>query len=67
MKKDEVKVAEKGKNYHVKFRENRFFELYVGRERYEFAPFGENILPEQVVEHDDFKQMRDLFCVVEGK
>ena len=57
----------KQKEFAVRFRQNRSFELHVGRAVIQFGPNGEQWLPESVVQHPDFEQVRTLFSVREVK
>jgi hypothetical protein len=55
-----------GKTYKVIFRQNRPFELYIGRNMYRFEPYGEKVLGEEEVKHPDFISHRNYFTVIEG-
>ena len=49
------------------FRQNRSFELHIGRDVYFFGPNGTAEVPERVVKHRDFAEspVRKLFTVRE--
>lgn len=49
------------KDFELVFKENRSFELHVGRSVFAFAPMGSNVVPEWVVNHPDFIQQSDKF------
>lgn len=56
----------KAKRYSVRFKGNRKYELYVGRKVWVFGPHETKELPEDVVNHEDFKQVAYLFTVREA-
>lgn len=67
-KKSEKKETKKAKGYDVTFRQNRRFELYVGREMFTFDPNERSMtLPEDIVEHPDFIKVEEMFTVKEAK
>jgi hypothetical protein len=60
--------APKKKKFSVGFRQNRRFELYVGREVFVFEPGRQSlILPAEVVSHPDFLQVSQMFVVKEAE
>lgn len=57
--------SRKEREFSVSFRQNRSYELYVGRTVVEFGPNGRQVLPESIIEHPDFKQVSGMFSVQE--
>ena len=55
------------KQYHIRFQQNRSFDLHVGGKVYAFAPNGSLIVPKSVIEHPDFRQVAGYFGVTEVK
>lgn len=53
------------KKYEIIFKENRSYELYVGRMRIVFAPMGVQKVDSWVINHPDFIQQKDKFLVRE--
>jgi len=51
------------KRYFLIFRENRTFELKVGRTIYLFGPHQSVEIPETVLNHPDFLQQKKFFII----
>lgn len=79
MAKEEIKIEENDlvekpivaknatvdKKYQVQFRENRSFELHVGRNMYCFNAYGTLTLDEKEINHPDFIQQSGNFNIKE--
>jgi hypothetical protein len=62
---DSAFFAPTEKKYCVQFRENRSFELHVGRKYFYIEPFGLAELTESEINHPDFKQQAGYFNIKE--
>jgi len=53
------------RSFTVTFKENRTFELYIGRKPYRISPKGSITLTGKEINHSDFKRQSDYFVVKE--
>jgi hypothetical protein len=60
-----AKNATVDKKYQVQFRENRSFELHIGRNMYYFNAYGILTLDEKDITHPDFIQQAGYFNIKE--
>jgi hypothetical protein len=62
---EEKKYSQTRKRYMIMFKENRSFELYVGRGYYRFGPYEQLEVDEDFINHPDFIQQQKSFAVRE--
>ncbi len=62
---DEKNYTQTKKRYAIMFRENRTFELYVGRAYFIFPPYHQIVVDEDIINHPDFKQQEKNFSIRE--
>jgi len=60
-----IKPTSGEKKYQVQFRENRSFELHIGRNMYCFNAYGTLTLDEKEINHPDFIQQAGSFNIKE--
>lgn len=53
----------KSNTYIVMFKQNRTFELSIGRSFFVFPPYGKHELTEDQINHPDFIQQKKYFSV----
>jgi hypothetical protein len=64
-KQSEEKVYKQSgeRKYAIMFRQNRSFELHVGRQTLFFGPYGIQDVGEDVIKHPDFIQQQQYFSI----
>ena len=62
-KKIPEKVVKKEKTVEIMFRENRKFDLHVGRDMITFLGRKTKSVPAAWLNHKDFKQVQKLFVI----
>ena len=72
--KPEIKTAEKKgvykqsaeKSFTLIFKDNRSYDLHLGKTVISFSPKGSQIVPEWVVKHKDFENASKYFVIKEN-
>lgn len=62
---DQKSYSQTRKKYVIMFKENRSFELYVGRTYNIFLPYEKLEVDEDFIKHPDFKQQEKYFAIRE--
>lgn len=63
-KKVEKNKSKKEKKVRITFKENRAFELHIGREIYRFSGRESKVVPASLLEHKDFTEQTAMKFVV---
>ena len=59
-------VGNKGKMVKIKFRQNRKYDLHIGRNMITFFGREDKIVPESWAKHKDFENIKSLFIIKGG-
>lgn len=62
---DQKSYSQTRKKYMIMFKENRSFDLYVGRSYNHFGPHGQLEVDSEFINHPDFIQQKKYFAIRE--